>query len=451
MSKSAEGDSRSIFLLPSLGLAMIIFIPPALLAAILVITKIPYNPIPRSTSSCSMFNATNSTGNYTTLEPFVRLSNESIDMELNWTIQSDTMLEGTADYSIINPSLLFQDDDKGGLTLIRAARVHKVTQKVTDGILYEGKEVTEHILSFASSIAMKAESFNGDLSTGFDDDSISNWGLDASYPLDLVNDKMLSHKGFNTGWTDICEPQPAFNDEEKTLFRKIVDGPEDPKLLEIPAGKKNEGTSFGLTFSSFPPASLITRKDCKWDEEAVMQMYLAPDGPSLVSQTMSQGVKLNCGDPYETEKNWIAFHHENKLYYIYSVEPHVVVHVRKEDGSCVKQYETSSTFMSQVAKRVFAVRGSATASQLNENEYLALMHTYDPSYGYDTVAYTFQAKPPFAVIRISKPLSLQRNSFPSSLSITSNKILIGYGESDERSRVLVMSHDHLEDHFSWCA
>ena len=130
---------------------------------------------------------------------------------------------------------------------------------------------------------------------------------------------------------------------------------------------------------------------------------------------------------------------------------HVVVHVRKEDGACVKQYETSSPFMAQVANRVFAVRGSATASKLNENEYLALMHTYDPAYGYDTIAYTFQTKPPFSVLRISKPLPLQRNSFPSSLTITSNKILIGYGEFDERSRVLVMCHDHLDNLFSWCS
>ena len=449
VSKVEEGESN-FFLLPSLHLIKIIFAPPALLAVILIITKIPYSPSPRST--CSLFNATNSTGNYTILEPFARLSDESIDMELNWTIQSDSrmLVEDDAEISIINPSLLFQEDDKGGFTLIRAARVHKVTQKVTEGVRYEGGKVTEHILSFTSSIAIKAESFKGDLNAGFDDESISKWGLDASHPLDMVNDKILSHRAFNTGWTDICEPEPSFNEEENALYRKIVDGPEDPKILEIPDGNSNGGISFGVTFSSFPPLSLIGENDCKWDKRAVMQMYLAPDGPSLTSQSMSQGVKLNCGEPYETEKNWIAFHHEQKLYYIYTVEPHVVVHVRKEDGACVKQYETSSPFMSRVVKRVFAVRGSATASQLNENEYLALMHTYDPSHGYDTIAYTFSSKPPFAVLRISKPLPLQGNSFPSSLSITSNKIIVGYGESDERSRVLVMSHDHLEGLFRWC-
>ena len=98
VSKVEEGESN-FFLLPSLHLIKIIFAPPALLAVILIITKIPYSPSPRST--CSLFNATNSTGNYTILEPFARLSDESIDMELNWTIQSDSRM-----------LIIFSDDEK---------------------------------------------------------------------------------------------------------------------------------------------------------------------------------------------------------------------------------------------------------------------------------------------------------------------------------------------------
>jgi len=428
-----------------------LFIPPLLLAALTLTSKVAYHP-PSSNDCKNLLNATNATHHYTKLDPFVRIADEAIDMQLNWTMQSDTFVNG--ERLPINPSLLFQDDGKGGQLLIRAVRAHALTEDFVEGT-FEGETVTEQIMRFDSSIMLKAEPFNGNLGLGFDDESVAQWGLDGLLPLESIDASIISHQRNNETWTNLCESKPAYNKADKWLVRKLVNGPEDPKLLKIPL-RGEETTSWGVTFSSFPPASLLASTgtssddDCKWVKEAVMQMYLASEGPILASREKSQGVKLNCGDPESTEKNWIAFHNDDKLYFIYTVEPHVVVHVRKTDGACVEQYKTSSPQLQEVAQRAYSVRGSATATLFTESEYLALMHTWDPDHGYDTVAYTFQSRPPFAVQRLSKPLPLHGRAFASSLTVESNKIIIGYGDSDASSRVLVMSRDHMELLFDWC-
>jgi hypothetical protein len=109
--------------------------------------------------------------------------------------------------------------------------------------------------------------------------------------------------------------------------------------------------------------------------------------------------------------------------------------------------------MKELAKLVDAIRGSATAIQYSESEYLALLHTTEASTGYSTHAYTFEAKPPFAVRRISKKIPLQGGgrAFPSSLSLIRDKVLIGYGDGDKVARAFVMTRAYLEEKFDWCS
>ena len=226
----------------------------------------------------------------------------------------------------------------------------------------------------------------------------------------------------------------------------LVDGPEDPKLFELPSSMGWE-----FTFSSFPPAVLRTesgdRAHCNWEDESVQQMYFAADGVAMSRGKASVGVRLQYGN--QTGKNWIPFTHENRIYFIYSVEPHVVLEVRPADGAAAKKYETVSPYLAEVARHVSVIQGSATALRYNDDEYLALFHA-TTSEGYSTAAYTFQASPPFAVQRVSKPLPLHNHSYATSISLQADKVLIGYGEADKSSRVLVMSRSYLEDQFGWC-
>jgi len=293
------------------------------------------------------------------------------------------------------------------------------------------------------------ELFDGNLSVGFDED-ISQWGLDGVSSLSSVAPNLLSHAGKRKFWEDLCEPYPSYNDQTQFLVRRQIQGPEDPKLVALP----NSG--WGVTFSSYPPASLLVHdssaEECMWSDKAVFQMYLARHGQNLVSNgNTALGVHLQCGSMTGNEKNWIAFTHgDGELYYIYTVEPHVVVHVREADGACVQQFETSSPDLASELARGNAVRGSATAVRYSEDEYLAVLHLFNGDY--TTMAYTFEARPPFAVKRISKPLPVQGGgrAFASSLALQGEKVLIGYGEADLVSRVLVMSKEYLESQFDWC-
>jgi hypothetical protein len=80
--------------------------------------------------------------------------------------------------------------------------------------------------------------------------------------------------------SDLCETKPDLYLEKGILFRKQVKGPEDPKLVHLPAD-----------FSSFPPAPSGERLDnCKWHEESDVRMYVAPNGPRQVGGRSESGL-----------------------------------------------------------------------------------------------------------------------------------------------------------------
>jgi len=431
------------------GSLFLLVLPASLLAFILGISKVAYTSNYPVIEGMLIWNATN----YTLSSPYVRLAPEAVDMQLNWTISSDIDVRTTS--SQMNPSILFREDGEGNTEIIRSVRLNAVGMRVTEGKRHNGKRVTEILEVFDSSILLQSEMFEGNLSVGFDDeDHVKKWGLDGVNSLVSLDMTLLSHLGKNTKWSDLCEPEPMYNKEEKMLKRKQVLGPEDPKLFELP--KRPGFTSdWGLSFSSYPPASLLSydsSSNCKWESQAVMQMHLASRGQALASGEKAPGVKLNCGHDDRPEKNWISFTYKEHLYYIYSIEPHVVVHVRISDGACVESYETSFSNLIELANQGVNIRGSATALRYSEDEYLALLHTYDSAMGYRTLAYTFEAEPPFRVRRVSKPLSLQGGglAFASSLSLQGGKVLVGYGENDQAARVLVMSEEYFETMFDWC-
>ena len=126
---------------------------------------------------------------------------------------------------------------------------------------------------------------------------------------------------------------------------------------------------------------------------------------------------------------------------------------RSADGACVRRYSTST--YEPLAKLFSAgghqIHGSATAL-LHNGTYLALMHTIDSAGNYATMAYRFQAEPPFTVLAVSIPLPLQGTgnaNFASGLVLLpgSDKVLVSYGAADRESRALIMSTSYLETFF----
>jgi hypothetical protein len=128
-----------------------------------------------------------------------------------------------------------------------------------------------------------------------------------------------------------------------------------------------------------------------------------------------------------------------------------------EDGQCLPDsYLTDAyaPFRRLTEGGEVAVHGSATAIPWrNGTAYLALLHTKGRSNKYTTMAYTFQAQPPFAVMAVSRPLPLAggRSAFASSLSVLpgGDKLAIGYGAADVEARALVVSVGYIESLMDW--
>ena len=366
--------------------------------------------------------------------PYVAVGAEALDVRLNWT--APEFEDEAAPRVVINPSLLLTD---GGL--MRAARVHSTLSSRGEGIHLDEASgetlvVTELITEWKSDVVMHSGGLVGDLA-GWD---VAAWALDGSEPLAVTNPtSSLS----SASWGPLCEPTPKYVAANNTLFRKLVSGPEDPKLMQ-----GADGSSM-LTFSSLPPAE--SRPGCHQQDNAVVQMYAATTSAAAV------GVRLDCGKRTTAEKNWISFVYGDQLYYVYSIHPHVIVQVRAADGVCVESRYSTSSYqpLARLSQHGgYQLHGSATAV-MNNGTYLALMHTIDNAGHYVTMAYRFEAHPPFAVVAVSRPLPLQGLggvNFASGLLVPHGcrKVIVSYGAADLESRVLVMSTGYFETFFDFC-
>ena len=252
----------------------------------------------------------------------------------------------------------------------------------------------------------------------------------------------------------------------KTLFRKVVSGAEDPKLLATALPPSSVGAAgdaaagaeaasdFAVLFSSLPPVDL--QPNCsRAPSSTVVQMYAAANGAALAAPSAALepavGVRIACGETEAPEKNWIGFMRKGQLYFVYSIHPHVVVQARAADGACVERFVTSSFRPLAVlaASGTHQLHGSATAVLVN-GSYLALFHTIDADGMYATMLYTFAADPPFAVTAVSRPLPLQGGggrNFASGLLVWGSKVVVSYGEDDRHSRALVMSTSFVDELF----
>jgi len=382
---------------------------------------------------------------------YVRVANEAVDLRLDWG--TDEQLIGGREKYFINPGMIFVKNEDGTTQWVRAIRFHSTAGYSNGVTAYQGSPVYESIWVYYTSILLGSELYTGDLSGGFDDESISRWGIQSGGPLSVADNHMMSNEDSYHMWEDICERPPGYLAEKHSLTRIRTTGAEDPKLFVLPSSM-NERSKWAVTFSSYPPfhsiEAMSSLDKCKWSDYSKFQMYIAPGGEQLASGIASPAHRLSCGNMISHEKNWIAFEYDDELYYVQNVQPHVVVKVNDADGSCEKAFETSSPYLAALSDRV-SVRGSATAYRYSDDEYIALLHTHDDfsREPYSTRAYTFEAFPPFRVLRVSKPLPLQSSglAFASSLTLYEDKIMVGYGVADRASRMMVMSRGYLEEQF----
>jgi hypothetical protein len=276
-----------------------------------------------------------------------------------------------------------------------------------------------------------------------------------------------------------------------TLVRKIVTGAEDPRLLY------HQGRLV-LSINSLPP---VKGGAGFWDSYAascpvtVSQMYTtylnpSPAAPPGTTTAVSEDSGtaplqlhyLDYGRKKTAEKNWISFGHQDQMYLVYSLFPHIVLVADPGDGRVAGAHETSFNPLRSLSRQLGGaeLRGSAQAVMVHGSavltphypspHYLAMFHAHDPStHRYVHFAYRFLSEPPFAVVQVSRQLPILERPGPSTkasfgfvtgltftpdddLSGTGNEtksgtVVITYGAGDDESRALVMSMSRLDSYF----
>jgi hypothetical protein len=181
-----------------------------------------------------------------------------------------------------------------------------------------------------------------------------------------------------------------------------------------------------------------------------------------------------CLQPFEGwserwEKNWVPFVYDGKLLFAYSIVPHRILQP-VADGACT----TISNTRSQIKWFWGQLRGG-TPALLDGNEYLAFFHSSKkiatthsngkPMPHYVMGAYTFAARPPFEITRISaepivgqhfyegpayntwKPL---RVVFPGGYLVDDKYVWIVYGRQDFELWVAQLDKKGLYDSLVTC-
>jgi predicted GH43/DUF377 family glycosyl hydrolase len=123
------------------------------------------------------------------------------------------------------------------------------------------------------------------------------------------------------------------------------------------------------------------------------------------------------------EKNWMPFEFfatkaSNKLYFVYQMNPHKILNI--ENPKCNKieniLYPDNPTLISKIWPEKWGVPRGGTPAQLVNGEYLSFFHSSFKSNlsnktWYVMGAYTFEAKPPFRITKISRHPILFKNIY----------------------------------------
>jgi predicted GH43/DUF377 family glycosyl hydrolase len=165
--------------------------------------------------------------------------------------------------------------------------------------------------------------------------------------------------------------------------------------------------------------------------------------------TLAPPLKLIYDAKYQSQlwqKNWVPFEHNKSLFFIYSTNPHEIILANLINGSCYHCYDTWTPLKWSWG----SLRGS-TPPQLMDGEHLAFFHSSqftasESSWGmemwhYFMGAYTFSAKPPFEMNKITPAPLMHENFytpstynkrvvFPGGFVISGSNIYVAYGKDD---------------------
>ena len=139
--------------------------------------------------------------------------------------------------------------------------------------------------------------------------------------------------------------------------------------------------------------------------------YLSPSSSSSPCATLpplAEPFVVFHLDSHTQEKNWMPFEHEGRLLAVRWFSPHMVVEIFPASGTCTQLHVTPHGFAAGVE-----LHGGTPPLRFDSGHYLTLVRLRTGSWvgkketrNYANLLYLFEAKPPFAVVRVSLPFTL---------------------------------------------
>jgi len=152
----------------------------------------------------------------------------------------------------------------------------------------------------------------------------------------------------------------------------------------------------------------------------------------------SQIIPLETSNPRDRnqmQKNWMPFVHQNRICFVYSVNPHIVYKCDESTGECVKLAETTNPTIST------SIRGGSQI-QLYKDRYIAFTHKRDAN-RYSTQIYAFSPTYPFHITHMTDDFMFATGAnlsnllvqFVAGFDIKNDVAYVTYGEQDCHAKV----------------
>lgn len=146
-----------------------------------------------------------------------------------------------------------------------------------------------------------------------------------------------------------------------------------------------------------------------------------------------------------SEKNWMPFEFDNKLYFEYSINPHIILECNTSTGKCT--FIAIHNFINPLQKHI----GGGAPSQLITTKqcYLGIGHTRSdhPHIIRKNFFYTFDPTPPFNITGMSKEFDIESSDnsieFVSGLIVSNNTVILSAGIQDCYSVIIKYNIDSV--------
>lgn len=163
------------------------------------------------------------------------------------------------------------------------------------------------------------------------------------------------------------------------------------------------------------------------------------------------------------EKNWGFFFWNDRLHFVYSIRDHVVVEL-DFNGNIQNEYVMNKKLPDHYDD--FNMHTGTPPKPLDDDHYIAFFHSWNktgswnvPERVYRVSAYTFEARPPFSILKMTQPLiyGSRLNAlsdhpavlFPAGLIVDQEQFLISIGINDVETKIVQIEKEYVIDQLVW--